>query len=98
VIPLGLWGTEKVWPRSSRLPNLNPFSRPLVTIRAGDPVELDYQDPDADTKRIMAAIVDLLPDEARKPHDPTPEELVLTYPSGYKGDPTQETERRPGTD
>jgi putative phosphoserine phosphatase/1-acylglycerol-3-phosphate O-acyltransferase len=32
VIPLGLWGTEKVWPRSSRVPNMNPLNRPLVTI------------------------------------------------------------------
>jgi putative phosphoserine phosphatase / 1-acylglycerol-3-phosphate O-acyltransferase len=98
VIPLALWGTEKVWPRSSRLPNLNPLDRPLVTVRAGKPVQLSYDDPDADTKAIMAAIVDLLPDEARVKHDPTPEELARTYPPGYKGDPDRETERRPGTD
>ena len=22
VIPIGLWGTEKVWPRNARLPNV----------------------------------------------------------------------------
>lgn len=98
VIPLALWGTEKVWPRSSRLPNLNPLDRPLVTVRAGKPVQMSYDDPDTDTKAIMAAIVDLLPDEAKVAHDPTPEELARTYPSGYKGDPDRETERRPGTD
>jgi putative phosphoserine phosphatase/1-acylglycerol-3-phosphate O-acyltransferase len=98
VIPLGLWGTEKVWPRSSRLPNLNPLNRPLVTIRGGPPVPLSYDDPDTDTKAIMAAIVDLLPDEAKIKRDPTPEELALTYPPGYKGDPAKETVRRPGTD
>ena len=39
VIPVGLWGTEKVWPRSSRLPNvLNVTSPPTVTIRVGAPV------------------------------------------------------------
>jgi len=98
VIPLGLWGTEKVWPRNARLPNLNPLHRPLVTVRGGPAVPLTYGDPDTDTKAIMSAIVDLLPDEAKRRHDPTPEELALTYPSGYKGDPTNEVERRPGTD
>lgn len=98
VIPLGLWGTEKVWPRSSRVPNLNPLNRPLVTVCAGPPVPLTYDDPDLDTKAIMSAIVDLLPDEAKARHDPTPEELALTYPSGYKGDPDAEASRRPGSD
>ncbi len=65
VIPLGLWGTEKVWPRSSRVPNLNPLNRPTVTVQAGPPVQLSYGDPDTDTKAIMSAIVDLLPDEAK---------------------------------
>jgi putative phosphoserine phosphatase/1-acylglycerol-3-phosphate O-acyltransferase len=98
VIPLGIWGTEKVWPRSARLPNLNPLSRPLVTINGGPAVKLEYEDPDADTKAIMSAIVDLLPDEAKIRREPTPEELALTYPAGYKGDPAAEIERRPGTD
>jgi putative phosphoserine phosphatase/1-acylglycerol-3-phosphate O-acyltransferase len=98
VIPLGLWGTEKVWPRNARLPNLNPLNRPLVTVKAGPPVPLNYGDADADTKAIMSAIVNLLPEEARRPHTPTSEELVKTYPHGYKGDPTKESDRRPGTD
>ena len=98
VIPLGVWGTERVWPRNARLPRLSPIGRPLVTVRAGPPVKLSYKDADADTKAIMAAIVDLLPEEARKPHEPTDEELRRTYPPGYKGDPGAEAERRPGTD
>jgi putative phosphoserine phosphatase/1-acylglycerol-3-phosphate O-acyltransferase len=98
VIPLGLWGTEKVWPRSARLPSLHLTDPPLVTVRAGPPVELFYNDPDEDTKRIMSAIVDLLPPEARERKDPTPDELARTYPPGYKSDPSRETERRPGTD
>ena len=28
----------------------------------------------------------------------TPEELALTYPPGYHGDPEAELDRRPGTD
>lgn len=98
VIPVGLWGTEKVWPRSSRLPRFTATDRPLVTATVGDPVELGYDDPDEDTKRIMAALVELLPPEAREHRTPTAEELALTYPSGYSGDPESERERRPGTD
>ena len=42
VIPIGLWGTERVWPRSSRLPNvLNVADPPLVTVRVGEPVDAE---------------------------------------------------------
>jgi putative phosphoserine phosphatase/1-acylglycerol-3-phosphate O-acyltransferase len=99
VIPVGLWGTEKVWPRSARLPNiLNVTSPPVVRIRVGPPVTLKYRSPNADTKRIMKAIAALLPPEAREPHEPTTEELLRTFPHGYKGDPEKEPTRRPGTD
>lgn len=97
VIPVGLWGTEKVWPRSSRLPNLDLADPPLVTIRIGQPVELKHKSLDKDTQRIMMAIVDQLPSEAREHREPTPEELIPTYPPGYGGDPDAETERRPGS-
>ncbi len=98
VIPIGLWGTEKVWPRSARLPKLDLANPPLVSVTVGPPVELGHVDPDADTKAIMSAIVALLPDEAQRPYAPTEDELRRTYPPGYKGDPNQETARRPGTD
>jgi putative phosphoserine phosphatase/1-acylglycerol-3-phosphate O-acyltransferase len=99
VIPVGLWGTEKVWPRSSRLPNvLNLADPPLVQVTVGPAVELKHRSLDADTKRIMKAISALLPPEARKQHTPTEQELALTYPPGYHGDPDREVERRPGTD
>ncbi len=98
VIPVGLWGTEKVWPRSARLPRFDLLDPPLVRVRVGPPVELGYEDLEEDTERLMAAIVEQLPDDARVAHDPTPEELVLTYPPGYKGDPTREADRRPGSD
>jgi putative phosphoserine phosphatase / 1-acylglycerol-3-phosphate O-acyltransferase len=81
VVPIGLWGSERVWPRSERLPRVwNLAHPPTVTVRVGDPVELKYRSAAADTRRIMSAIADLLPAEARQPHDPTPEELALTYP------------------
>jgi putative phosphoserine phosphatase/1-acylglycerol-3-phosphate O-acyltransferase len=46
----------------------------------------------------MKAITALLPDEAHEHRTPTPEELALTYPPGYQGDPERESKRRPGTD
>lgn len=99
VIPVGLWGTDKVWPRSSRLPNmLNVTDPPQVRVRVGSPVKLTYQSVARDTERIMEAIVELLPAEALEAHEPTGEELARTFPPGYKGDPDKEHERRPGTD
>jgi putative phosphoserine phosphatase/1-acylglycerol-3-phosphate O-acyltransferase len=99
VIPVGLWGTERVWPRSKRLPNvLNLADPPSVRIRVGPPVELVGRSLNADTKRIMSAIVDLLPADAYRRRTPSPEELAATYPPGYTGDPARESTRRPGTD
>jgi putative phosphoserine phosphatase/1-acylglycerol-3-phosphate O-acyltransferase len=97
VIPVGLWGTEVVWPRNARLPRLS-LERPLIQVKVGPPVELHRQDPDEDTRAIMAAIVALLPPEARRHHTPTEEELARTYPPGYRGDAAKEAERRPGVD
>lgn len=83
VIPVGMWGTEKVWPRSSTMPNLlNLSNPPTVRIRIGEPVELKYRSPAADTRRIMAAISELLPPEAHERRVPTKEELRSTYPGG----------------
>ena len=99
VIPVGLWGTEKVWPRSARLPNvLNIVDPPTITIRVGSAVPLKHQSADADTKRIMKALMDLLPPESRVKHEPTEEELAAALPRGYKGDVDAEPRRRPGVD
>lgn len=99
VIPVGLWGTERVWPRSERLPRVwNVLDPAHVDVRIGPPVDLKRRSPAADTRRIMAAIVDLLPPEARESGDPTPEELARTYPPGYRGEPDAEPVRRPGED
>ena len=98
VIPVGLWGTEHVWPRSQRLPTVSPLTRPVVTAMVGDPVELKYRSPNADTKRIMRSIEALLPPEAKIRRTPTDEELMRTFPPGYSGDPRAEATRRPGTD
>jgi putative phosphoserine phosphatase/1-acylglycerol-3-phosphate O-acyltransferase len=105
VVPIGLWGTEKVWPRSSRTPNvLNILRPPTVRIRVGPPVaDLKGRSVDADTKRIMAAIASLLPDEARRRRSPTAAELARTYPGGKAPadadhESSHQASRRPGTD
>ena len=99
VIPVGIWGTEKVWPRNAKLPNItNVTSPPEVIITVGAPVALTYTDPDADTIAIMSAISALLPPEGREYREPTEDELRQSYPSNYKGDPNAEDDRRPGTD
>lgn len=99
IIPIGLWGTEKAWPRNAKTPNLLAIGHPpTIRIRVGPPVDLKGRSLDADTKRIMAAIMDLLPDEARVRHEPTPEELKRSLPAGYRGDIDAEDERRPGRD
>ena len=97
VVPIGLWGTERVWPRSAKVPNLaNVVDPPQVTVRVGPPVPLGLEDPEADTERIMAAIVDLLPPEAREHREPTEEELAAASPGGRVRD--EDRDRRPGTD
>ncbi len=99
IVPVGLWGTENVWPRSQRFPNvLNVADPPTVRIRVGAPIELPGDSLEADSETVMEAIVELLPDEARRVVEPTSEQLARTYPPGYRGDPEAERERRPGSD
>lgn len=102
VYPVGLWGTEQVWPRNSRIPHVwNLTNPPTVRIRAGDPLELRGPDPDVDTHRLMDAIMALLPPEAGETREPTAEELARTMPPGAPRDPMDqghERQRRPGTD
>jgi putative phosphoserine phosphatase/1-acylglycerol-3-phosphate O-acyltransferase len=100
VVPVGLWGTEKVWPRSARVPNvLNVLDPPLVTVRVGAPVKLKHDDPDVDTKKLMKAIMELLPPESRAKRKPTPEEVAAAMPPGSAAaKATPESKRRPGTD
>jgi len=82
VIPIGLWGTEKVWPRSSSRPKADLLHRPTISMTAGPAVELKRRSANADTKRIMTALTELLPPEAQKKHKPTEAELARTYPKG----------------
>ncbi len=89
VIPFGVWGSEKVWPRSSALPRmLSLTAPPTVRVRVGPPVEGLGGTPAADTRRIMDAIVGCLPDEAREARTPTPEEVAEATPRGGRRDDT----------
>lgn len=83
VVPVALWGTENVWPRSSKTPNVTTiFDRPTVSVTVGPPLALAGNDAVAETAEVMAAITALLPEEAREGRVPSDEELARTYPSG----------------
>lgn len=81
VVPIGLWGTERVWPRSSRLPEVAGLRHPpTVRVRVGEPVPRGLSDPVADTEAVMQAIARLLPPEAAARRRPSGAELARTYP------------------
>lgn len=83
VIPVGLWGTEQIWPRNARVPTVAlPWLRPDVRVTVGAPVDLKYRSAAADTRRLQTAVADLLPAEAHRRVEPTPGELAATYPPG----------------
>jgi putative phosphoserine phosphatase / 1-acylglycerol-3-phosphate O-acyltransferase len=81
VVPVGIWGTEKVWARSARTPDFTLVRHPpRITIRVGHPLTLSLTDAVADTTTIMTAIAALLPEESKVRHDPTADELARTKP------------------
>ncbi len=81
VVPVGLWATERVWPRNRKLPYLLNFADPPhVTVKFGDPYHPETDDLDTETTVLMQKIVDLLPPEARAHHTPTQAELARTMP------------------
>jgi putative phosphoserine phosphatase/1-acylglycerol-3-phosphate O-acyltransferase len=81
VVPIGVWGTEKVWARSARVPDVSLVRHPpTITIRVGRPLSLSLTDAVADTTTIMTAISALLPEESKVRHEPTAEELARTKP------------------
>lgn len=81
VIPFGVWGSEEVWPRSASLPRMGRLRHPpTVRVRVGPPVPLVGDNPVADTTRIMAAISDLLPPEARETRTLRPDDIARATP------------------
>ena len=90
VIPLGLWGTEAVWPRRSKVPHVwNVTDPPTITVSVGEPVEGlrgpakkgRKADPSGDTALVMRAIMDLLPPESRVRREVSEADLARTRPS-----------------
>lgn len=83
IIPVGIWGSEKAWPRSASMPYvLNLADRPTVTVSIGHPYMPSSANLDTATDELMTTIASLLPPEARQPYRPTAKELALTYPPG----------------
>ncbi len=84
VVPFGLWGTDVLWPRSAKGPKVSRWRDPVtVRVRIGPPVDLGPTPHAAhDTQRIMAAIMDLLPPEARVRRAPTEAEVRSAHPNG----------------
>ncbi len=90
VIPVALWDTEKVWPRSSRVPKVGELvTRTAVHARAGEPMYLkapEGREGDKEiledlTRQVMDAISALLPEEVRNPPPPTPEQIREATPA-----------------
>ena len=85
VVPIGLWGTEAVWPRSARLPTVTAVGTPpTVRIRVGEPLDIAAvasTDPVAATERLIGAIVALLPAEATAVRQPSQAEIDRATPS-----------------
>jgi len=81
VVPVGIWGTEAVWPRSSRTPQVwNVVHPPRVEVRAGPPVPLAGEDAGTDTAALMQAVQDLLPAASRTGPPPSEDELPRATP------------------
>jgi putative phosphoserine phosphatase / 1-acylglycerol-3-phosphate O-acyltransferase len=81
IIPLGVWGTEEVWPRKSKVPLVwNVTKPPKVLLRAGPPVSLarTKASTSKDLDAVMRAIMDLLPQESRVRREASAEELAKT--------------------
>lgn len=83
LVPIGLWGTEQVWPRNQRLPTIDvTSSRPPVAINVGEPyIVTTRSKPRPATEKLMKKIQKLLPAEAQKDRIPSDEALATTLPS-----------------
>ncbi len=83
IVPVGLWGTEHVWPRNSKLPRVPALTdRPTVTLRVGEPYTISSRSkPVPATEKMMKRITKLLPIEAQTDREPSEEELAATFPT-----------------
>lgn len=85
VVPMGVWGTEKVWPRNAKVPNVANFTNPpKVTISVGPPIKglkLTQKSVAKDVEKVMKEISALLPEESRKKRKVSEADLKKTRPS-----------------
>jgi putative phosphoserine phosphatase / 1-acylglycerol-3-phosphate O-acyltransferase len=90
VVPVALWGTEKVWPRNSRVPKPTELlARRPVYAKVGEPIHLKLPAGDEGSAaafheladHVMAKIAELLPPEVREPEPPTDEQIRLASPA-----------------
>jgi putative phosphoserine phosphatase / 1-acylglycerol-3-phosphate O-acyltransferase len=87
VIPVALWGTERIWPRAARIPDLAGL-KGTVYARIGEPMYLkvpsgDEEDDsalEAATQEVMDRIAELLPEELRVQASPSAEEISAASP------------------
>ena len=94
IVPVAMWGNEKIWPRSSRLPKVGEllFRRP-VHVKIGESMQLKLSAGGADDKaayrrltaKVMDCIASLLPDEVRSPPPPTADEISAATPPNRGG-------------
>ncbi len=83
IVPVGIWGTENVWPRSARIPRVSAvLSPPLVTITVGEPITVDKLPNDVQqaTTNLMDQIASLLPAEARDKIVPNQDQIRSALP------------------
>jgi putative phosphoserine phosphatase/1-acylglycerol-3-phosphate O-acyltransferase len=87
IIPVALWGTEKIWPRNARVPDLSQL-KATVYARVGEPIYLKASPGDEEdeatlaalTQQVMDAISDLLPDDVRNPGPASREDIARATP------------------
>ena len=87
VIPIALWDTEHMWPRSERVPDLAMIKR-TVSARIGEPLWLKASEGEEEderlfdtlTRHVMERIAELLPNDVRAPAQPTADQITAASP------------------
>jgi putative phosphoserine phosphatase/1-acylglycerol-3-phosphate O-acyltransferase len=96
VVPVAMWGTERLWPRNSRVPKvMELIARRPVYAKVGEPMSLKIQpgrEMNAATyhqlaQEVMDRISSLLPEEVRNPPEPTEEQIRVATPANAKEEP-----------
>jgi putative phosphoserine phosphatase/1-acylglycerol-3-phosphate O-acyltransferase len=89
IVPVALWGTEHIWPRSHRVPRIGELlARRPVYAKVGEPITLKGDGDTTDFHKladeVMDRIAELLPDDVRNPAPATPTQIKLMTPANVK--------------